>query len=63
MQYNDNLRHYGESNPKARHSDATVEKARQMYDDGMRRVDIARELGVPYFSLGDWLKYRTRMNG
>lgn len=61
--YSDKLRRYGEDNPKARHSAATVERARQMHDAGRRRCEIARELGVPYFTVGDWIYYRTRVNG
>ena len=50
----------GEAHPKARFDDATVERARQMLDEGKRVFEIAREIGAPYSTVRDWVHYRFR---
>ena len=50
----------GESHHKARFDDATVERARQMHDEGKRVFEIARAIGAPYFTVRDWVNYRCR---
>ena len=50
----------GESHGLARWPDQVVETARQLHDQGQRRPEIAKALGVPYDTLRDWLEYRTR---
>lgn len=53
----------GQQHHRARYSNALVESARQMHDDGASRREIARALGVPDNTVRDWLDYRTRVYG
>lgn len=50
----------GENHPRAKHSDEFVENARRMRDRGWKIQDLAKELGVRYWTMVDWLGYRTR---
>lgn len=51
----------GEGHHRARYSDATVERARQLYEEeGLGCTWISRMLGVPWRTVVDWVQYRTR---
>jgi hypothetical protein len=50
----------GESHHKVRFDDATVERARQMHDEGKRVFEIAREIGAKARTVHDWINYRCR---
>ncbi|MBK5943338.1 hypothetical protein CCR79_05575 [Halorhodospira halophila] len=51
---------HGERHPRARATDETVERARYLHDQGLSTVEIARRLGYHYFTVCDWIRYRTR---
>jgi hypothetical protein len=48
----------GEAHPRARHSDATVAKARAFAAQGMQHRDIGKALGVAYSTVWGWLHGR-----
>jgi transposase len=51
----------GEAHPKAKHSDEQISQARHAYEVlGMRRKEIAAMIGCSYWTLREWLEYRTR---
>lgn len=43
-----------------RDDDATVRRARELRDSGKTYAEITTELSVPYFTVRDWVTYRTR---
>jgi hypothetical protein len=45
----------GESNPAAKWSDATVEKARQLHREGLSLKRIGKALGVPWPTVQCWI--------
>jgi hypothetical protein len=50
----------GESHHRAKHSDATVERARVLREAGCSLGTIARALDVSLWTVRDWVEYRTR---
>jgi len=50
----------GERHHRARYSDETVERARDLHDEGYGYQTIARALGAPWNTVRDWCAYRTR---
>ena len=51
----------GEAHPKAKHSDEQISQARHAYEVlGMRRKEIAAMIGCSYWTLREWLEYKTR---
>ena len=50
----------GESHQKAKQPDAVVRKARQLRKDGHPIESIAVKIGVPYWTVVDWMQYKTR---
>jgi len=54
---------HGQRHHSARHSNDTVERCRQLDDDGVSRADISRKTGVPPGTLSGWLNYSERMEG
>jgi len=53
-------RRTGNTHHRARYSDETVERARQLADDGHGPRVIAQIIGVPRHTVVDWIYYRTR---
>jgi hypothetical protein len=51
------VRIYGEGHHKARHSDAIVEEARRLHEEGEKPRAIAKRLGVPYQTIGSFVGY------
>ena len=51
---------YGQNHHRARFSDATVERARQMHDAGKGYGSIAKAMGISANTVRDWCAYRTR---
>lgn len=45
---------------KAVETDETVELARRLHDEGLNCSKIADKLDIPYFTVYDWCKYKTR---
>jgi DNA-binding transcriptional regulator YiaG len=51
----------GETHHRARHSDATVERARKLREeDRLSYQAIGLLLGVPWRTVADWVNYRIR---
>lgn len=50
----------GEKHGRAKWPDALVERARELHQRGVSRGFLARNLGVPYDTVRDWIEYRTR---
>lgn len=51
----------GESHPRCRFSDATVERARDMHElEGLSYPEIGRRLCVPVTTVEKWCQYRVR---
>lgn len=42
----------------AKYPDATVERAREMHDEGIKPKAISKELGVPYWNVCDFIYYK-----
>jgi hypothetical protein len=52
----------GEKHHRAKHSDELVQEARDRREILMQPVpQIARELGVPFFTVRHWLRYDRRV--
>ena len=54
------MRKHGDNHHRTRHSDATVERARTMHDEGIKPTLISNELGISLDTINDWIYYRTR---
>jgi transposase len=50
----------GEWHGKAKYTDATVERARQLRDEGLTYKQISEAIGVKYWTVRDWVNYYTR---
>lgn len=50
----------GMSHPRAQHSDAIVERAREMREGGSSYQAIGRAVGAHWRTVADWVNYRTR---
>lgn len=58
---NDRGLRVGETHPKAKHSDAVVDRVRDMREhEGMKYMDIAKAMGLPKSVVADWCQYLTR---
>jgi len=55
------LRLFGERCPWAKHSDAVVEQARTLHDEGMGPEAIARHLNIPRSSVRNFIYYQSRL--
>lgn len=51
----------GEAHPAAYLTDHDVELMRQLHDEGLRLVDIARKFCAPWSTVRDICTYRTRL--
>lgn len=51
---------FGERHHRVKHSDAMVERARQMSDAGHSYKSVAQHLNVSPNTVRDWCSYRTR---
>jgi hypothetical protein len=56
-----NLILYGERHPGTKQSDALVEQARILYDEGLMPKAIALRLGIPYSTAKYFVEYRVRL--
>lgn len=52
---------YGEHCSWAKYSNALVEEARSLHDEGIGATEIAKRLGVPLSSIEDYIYYRRRL--
>ena len=50
----------GADHHRAKASDDTVSRARELHEGGMGYKRIGRELGVPARTVADWCRYETR---
>lgn len=55
------LRKVGDAHPNTRYSDALVEQARRMYEDGHKPARIGRELGMGPRKVADLVAFRCRL--
>jgi hypothetical protein len=55
------LKLYGERSPQAKYSDAFVEQARTLYDEGVKPKAIAARLSIPYYRVQAFVYYRDRL--
>ena len=53
----------GERHHASRHSNATVERARVLHDEGLGYRRIAQQLGISHNTIEDWCSYRSRAHG
>lgn len=55
---------YGERHGKTRHPDSLVKQVRdRYYDQGHSVREMADELGIPEYTLRDWVAFKTRVYG
>ena len=52
---------YGERHPAAKYSDALVEEARILHDEGIAPKAIAERLGVPRGTIRSFVEYKHRL--
>ena len=57
---NENGRRIGESHPRARYSDATVDEAHSLVEAGVSRKKVAGLLRIPRSTLGAFVNGRRR---
>jgi hypothetical protein len=55
------LQLYGEIHHVAKYSDALVEEARTMYDEGLGPTAIAKQLGIPLGAVQTFIYYKWRL--
>jgi hypothetical protein len=55
------LMSYGEHHPAAKYSDALVEQARTLHDEGIKPRAIAEQLGIPVGAVKSFVYYQHRL--
>lgn len=50
----------GEHHQNARYSDATVRQARALHASGLGYQRIGQQLGIPWRTVADWIRFDTR---
>ena len=54
---------YGERHGKATHPDSVVAEVRNRYfDQGHSVKAMSKELGIPYWTMRDWVSFKTRVH-
>lgn len=54
---------YGERHGKAKVPDSIVREIRDRhYDNGDPIPELAREYNIPYYTVRDWVQFRTRVH-
>lgn len=53
---------FGELNPTAKYSDATVERARRLYESGHGPESISRQMQVSIHTVRSWVYFYARRN-